>query len=139
MRFCIDRLLPTADHSIGIARGYYGMHRIDDHQRQSLSGPPSISNVDARSGFSQIPMHPEDQPKTAFWWRNQLWTKKELERDVEGPVAMATWLEKHPSPYGWGVAPLKFCTPFCAREFWVLLMWMAAWLRTGIVPRAIGG
>ena len=32
-----------------------------------------FSKIDARSGFLQIPIHPDDQEKTAFWYNGELW------------------------------------------------------------------
>jgi hypothetical protein len=29
--------------------------------------------IDLRSGFFQLHVHPDDQPKTAVWWRSRLW------------------------------------------------------------------
>lgn len=50
-------------------------HRLPrtDELHQTCSGDRFFSKIDARSGFLQIPIRPEDQPKTAFWYQGQLW------------------------------------------------------------------
>jgi hypothetical protein len=50
----------------------YPMNRVDD----CLAGAKNkvfFSKLDARSGFSQIPVAESDQPKSAFWWKGQAW------------------------------------------------------------------
>ena len=49
----------------------YGMHRPEDIFHQCARARV-FSNLDLRQGFLQIPMMPEDQPKTAYWVGNKL-------------------------------------------------------------------
>jgi hypothetical protein len=51
---------------------HYPMQRVDDCLA-TAAGKGFFSKLDARSGFSQIPIAPEDQPKTAFWWQGVPW------------------------------------------------------------------
>lgn len=39
---------------------------------RSLGQPRYLSKLDLRSGFYQLPLHPDDCCKTAFWWRKRL-------------------------------------------------------------------
>ena len=50
----------------------YPMVRVDDCLAKSAK-KVFFSKLDARSGFSQIPVAAEDQHKTAFWWKGQAW------------------------------------------------------------------
>ena len=40
---------------------------------RSMSGSKFFTVIDLRSGFFQLHVHPDDQPKTAVWWRSSLW------------------------------------------------------------------
>ncbi len=53
-------------------RDRYGMHLPEDLFR-SVAGSTIFSKIDLRSGYLQIPVAEEDQPKTSFWWHNSLW------------------------------------------------------------------
>jgi hypothetical protein len=48
------------------------MQRVDDCLAKA-AGKRYFSKLDARSGFYQIPIATEDQPKTAFWWQGIPW------------------------------------------------------------------
>jgi hypothetical protein len=50
----------------------YGLHNPEDLV-QGMLGKKFFSKLDLRSGFSQIPIDPQERNKTAFWWGNQLW------------------------------------------------------------------
>lgn len=50
----------------------YGLHLADDLFRQ-VGDARFFSKIDLRGAFHQIPIRKADQPKTAFWWGNQLW------------------------------------------------------------------
>lgn len=67
-RFCVDyRNLNSAtlpDH--------YGMH-LPETIFGDVAGSRFFTKVDLRSGFHQIPVAKADQPKTTFWWGNQLY------------------------------------------------------------------
>ena len=67
-RFCVD-FRPLNKVTI---RDRYGLHRADDLFDQ-LGGATFFSKIDLRSGFHQIPIAEEDQPKTAFWVGNKLY------------------------------------------------------------------
>ena len=49
----------------------YGLHRPEDIF-QRVGKARFFSKLDMRQGFLQIPIHPEDQGKTAFWCGNRL-------------------------------------------------------------------
>jgi hypothetical protein len=51
---------------------HYLMQRVDDCLAKA-AGNSFFSKLDTRSGFSQIPIAPEDKPKTAFWWQGVPW------------------------------------------------------------------
>lgn len=38
----------------------------------AMKGCPFISKMDLHSGFHQIPIHPDHQHKTSFWWGNKM-------------------------------------------------------------------
>ena len=40
---------------------------------QLMSHAKVWAKADARAAFNQLPLREEDQPKTAFWWRRELW------------------------------------------------------------------
>lgn len=66
-RFCVDyRPLNAASIT-----NFYGMHTPNDLFHR-VSGASFFTKVDMRAGYHQIPVHPEDIPKTAFWWLNLL-------------------------------------------------------------------
>ncbi len=48
------------------------MVRVDDCLAKAAN-KVLFSKLDARSGFSQIPVAKEDQRKTAFWWKGKAW------------------------------------------------------------------
>jgi hypothetical protein len=60
-RMCINYRPINAE----IKASHYPMQRVDDCLAKA-AGKSYFSKLDARSGFSQIPIAPEDQPKTAF-------------------------------------------------------------------------
>jgi hypothetical protein len=67
-RFCIDfRALNEATLTEP-----YGLHTAE-HLFSKIQGSKFFSKIDLRSGFHQMPVAAADQPKTAFWWGNQLW------------------------------------------------------------------
>jgi len=67
-RFCVDfREINSATEA-----DKYGMHRPDEIFRE-ISGHKYFTKMDLRSGFHQIKVAIQDQPKTSFWWKNQLW------------------------------------------------------------------
>jgi hypothetical protein len=51
---------------------HYPMQRVDDCLAKA-TGKSFFSKLDAQSGISQIPIAPEDQPKTAIWWQGIPW------------------------------------------------------------------
>jgi RNase H-like domain found in reverse transcriptase/Reverse transcriptase (RNA-dependent DNA polymerase)/Integrase zinc binding domain/PHD-finger/Integrase core domain len=67
-RFCVD-FRPLNKVTI---QDRYGLHRADD-LFDRLGGAKYFSKIDLRSGFHQIPIAEEDQPKTAFWVGNKLY------------------------------------------------------------------
>jgi site-specific DNA-cytosine methylase len=67
-RFCVD-FRPLNKVTI---QDKYGLHRADDLFNQ-VDGAKYFSKIDLRSGFHQIPIAEEDQPKTAFWVGNKLY------------------------------------------------------------------
>ena len=67
-RFCID----YRDLNAITEPDRYGMHRPDEIFRD-IAGNRYFTKMDLRSGFHQIPVAPLDQPKTSFWWKNQIW------------------------------------------------------------------
>ena len=67
-RFCID-YRPVNERTIA---DRYGLHLPEDLYRQ-VGDAQVFSKIDLRGAFHQIPIAAEDQPKTAFWWDNQLW------------------------------------------------------------------
>jgi hypothetical protein len=50
----------------------YPMVRVDDCLAK-VKNKEFISKLDARPGFSQIPIAEKDQPKSALWWKGQAW------------------------------------------------------------------
>ena len=50
----------------------YPMNRVDDCLARAKN-KVFFTKLDARSGFSQIPVAECDQPKSAFWWKGQAW------------------------------------------------------------------
>ena len=61
-RFCIN-FIPINKHT---TLDRYGCHRAED-LFQRVSSKKYLTALDLRSGFHQIPMAPQDIPKTAFW------------------------------------------------------------------------
>ncbi|KAJ9523780.1 hypothetical protein QJQ45_019973, partial [Haematococcus lacustris] len=67
-RFCIDfRRLNDATKS-----DRYGLP-LPEEMFARVGSARWFSKLDMRSGFLQIPVHPDDQLKTAFWARNRLY------------------------------------------------------------------
>ena len=46
---------------------------LADQLHLEVANSRIFSKIDARSGFLQIPIHVDDQPKTAFWYNQELW------------------------------------------------------------------
>ena len=67
-RMCIDYRPINSETKMS----HYPMQRVDDCLAKA-AGKRFFSKLDARSGFSQIPIALEDQPKTAFWWKGVAW------------------------------------------------------------------
>lgn len=44
-----------------------------EQMHSAMEGCKYFSKLDARSGYLQIPILPEHQPRTAFWYRGKLW------------------------------------------------------------------
>ena len=55
-----------------IASDNYCLPRADQLHLE-VADSRIFSKIDARSGFLQIPIHPDDQDKTSFWYNNELW------------------------------------------------------------------
>ena len=67
-RFCVDyRRINDATED-----DKYGMHTPEELFDQ-VKGNGFFTKLDLRSGFHQIPLLPEDQVKTGFWWNNQIY------------------------------------------------------------------
>ena len=67
-RFCVDyRRINEAT-----APDKYGLHLPEDLFEQ-VRGSRFFTKIDLRSGFHQIPLTPEDQVKTCFWWKNKVY------------------------------------------------------------------
>jgi Reverse transcriptase (RNA-dependent DNA polymerase)/RNase H-like domain found in reverse transcriptase len=64
----------------------YGLHRIED-LFDRVTRAKFFTKIDLRSGFHQIPVHPDHRPKTAFWWGNELWQYKRLPMGLKSSPA----------------------------------------------------
>ena len=62
-RFCVN-YIPINRHT---ELDRYGSHRADDLFKRVV-GAKFMTALDLRSGFHQIPMHPDSIAKTAFWY-----------------------------------------------------------------------
>jgi hypothetical protein len=62
-RFCVN-YIPINKHT-EVDR--YGVHRAADLLERACKAK-FVTALDMRSGFHQIPMHPDSVSKTAFWW-----------------------------------------------------------------------
>ena len=70
-RFCVDyRRLNDITK-----KDSYPLPRIDD-TLDTLSGHQWFSNLNHKSGYCQVEMHPDDREKTAFITRQGLWQFK---------------------------------------------------------------
>ncbi len=67
-RMCIDYRPINAETK----QSNYPMVRVDDCLARAAN-KVYFSKLDARSGFSQIPVAVEDQKKTSFWWKGKAW------------------------------------------------------------------
>ena len=72
---------------------------LPDSIFRSLKGSKVLSKIDMRSGFMQIPIHPDSQHVTAFWWGSKLFQYTRLPFGIKTSVAifqrvMETELEK---------------------------------------------
>ena len=73
IRYCIDyRAVNEAS-----VPDRYGMH-LPEEVFRDLAGKKVFSCLDLRSGFHQLPVHPDSQPMTAFYWHNQIWCYQRL-------------------------------------------------------------
>ena len=67
-RFCVDyREINSATEA-----DKYGLHR-PEQIFGDIKGHGFFTKMDLRAGFHQIEVKKEDQPKTAFWWKNQIY------------------------------------------------------------------
>ncbi|GFH08320.1 uncharacterized protein HaLaN_03264 [Haematococcus lacustris] len=59
-----------------------------------------FSKLDMRSGFLQIPVHPDDQLKTAFWARNRLYCYTRMPFGLKMPALSTngSWTQPSPAP-----------------------------------------
>jgi hypothetical protein len=62
-RFCIN--YTRVNNETELDR--YGTHRAEELLRKAVTAK-YLTALDLRSGFHQIPMHPDHVSKTAFWW-----------------------------------------------------------------------
>ena len=62
----MTRAPPTCKNTRG---DKYGLHRPEDIF-QRVGKARFFSKLDMRQGFLQIPIHPDDHGKTAFWCGN---------------------------------------------------------------------
>jgi hypothetical protein len=67
-RLCIDYRARNK-HTVA---DKYGMIHPEDIFK-SIGNAQYFSKIDLRSGFHQIPIAPEHQPKSSFWWRHKLY------------------------------------------------------------------
>ena len=67
-RFCVDyRKINEATEP-----DKYGLH-LPEELFDQVRGSRFFTKIDLRSGFHQIPLHPDDQVKTCFWWDNKVY------------------------------------------------------------------
>ena len=50
----------------------YGLHMPED-PFQKVGKARFFTKIDPRGAFLQLPIHPDDQYLTTFWWGNELW------------------------------------------------------------------
>jgi len=55
---------------------------------RSLKGAKYLSKIDMRSGFLQIPIHPDSQHVTAFWWGSRLFQYTRVPFGIKTSVAI---------------------------------------------------
>jgi hypothetical protein len=67
-RFCIDVRLLNSNTVLD----KYGLHLPED-LFQRVGRSRFFTKIDLRGAFLQIPLHPDDQYLTSWWWGNQLW------------------------------------------------------------------
>jgi len=67
-RFCVD----YRDINSATLPDHYGMH-LPETIFGDFAGSEFFMKIGLRSGFHQIPVAEEDQPKTTFWWLNKSW------------------------------------------------------------------
>jgi hypothetical protein len=70
-RYCIDY------RGINLITAPHHTHApVADELFQELGKSVFYSKLDLRSGFFQIPIHPDSRPLTSFWWAKDLWQYK---------------------------------------------------------------
>jgi len=89
-RFCVN-FIPINKHT---ELDRYGSHRADE-LFQRVVRSKFLTALDLRSGFHQIPMHPDSIAKTAFWY-------------VSGKAQPPQLLAYHRMPFGLKNASAKF-------------------------------
>jgi hypothetical protein len=67
-RFCCD-IRKINDESV---TDKYGLH-LPEELFGRVGKAKYYSKIDLRGAFLQIPIHPDDQYLTTFWWGNELW------------------------------------------------------------------
>jgi len=86
----------------------YGMHYPEDLFR-SCAGSTIFSKLDCRSGFLQLPIAPDDQPKSAFWWRNVLHMYKRVPFGVRnGPSHFQKVVDREIAKAGLGYCAISY-------------------------------
>jgi hypothetical protein len=81
---------------------HYPMQRVYDCLAKA-SGKSFFSKLDARLGFSQRPIAPENQPKTAFWWQGIPWMYTQAPFGLTNiPDHFEEAMDTILAPEGWG-------------------------------------
>ena len=81
-RFCLD-FRRINEHT---KPDLYGLPLPED-LFNSLGGSTVFSKLDLRAGFHQVPIHPDSQDKTTFWWGRKTYAFKRLPMGLRNATA----------------------------------------------------